>query len=386
MAFVLIVQGRQYPITPKGITIGRGPENAIVLADERASRLHARVWLQGTQVYVQDMGSTNGTFVNDSRISGPHPLRVGDRVKIGQTTLQLAMTPGPVSAPSSVPLWPVLAIIGVVVLVGVLLLAVVRPSGTGIPPTPVDPIERGRLATVMISVCLSVEGKEHCLPVGSGSVVDPRGYILTNYHVVDIGDSLEALEALGLGLQASFLISVNSERTDEPVRPAYRAEILETDKRLDLAILHITARSDGGPLRGQLNMVTVPLGDSDQLNYGDEIRILGYPATGVLLEEEELDLETLEAVLESLEKQLARMTVTLTRGTVSGFLADNLGHQRGWIKTDAEITEGNSGGLAMNAAGELIGVPTLVTVQEDLGRLGYLRPINLARPLLSRIP
>ncbi len=52
-------------------------------------------------------------------------------------------------------------------------------------------------------------------------------------------------------------------------------------------------------------------------------------------------------------------TPTLTRGTVSGFLLDDENNlPQGWIKTDAEINPGNSGGMAINANGELIGVPT----------------------------
>ncbi len=385
MAVVLIVQGRQYPVTPKGVTVGRGPDNTIVLADEKVSWHHARVWIQGTQVYVQDLGSTNGTFVNEKQISAPRLLKAGDRITIGRTTLQVAMTPGPASAPS-MPLWPVLGLIGVVVLAGLLLLAVSRMPGSTPTPTPMDPVERARLATVMISLCLSFpeSGKEYCLPAGSGSVVDARGYILTNHHVVEAAALLEAAGVENVAV--TILISTNPPRQDEPVQPAYHAEILETNERLDLAILRITSRSDGRPLRGQLSLVSLPIGDSDQVRYGDEIRIFGYPAIGVTLDEEELeDVADLEELLKKLENQFARMTVTLTRGTVSGFVEDQ-GYPRGWIKTDAEISGGSSGGVAINEAGELIGVPTVVIAARDLGRLGYLRPINLARPLLNRIP
>ena len=79
-------------------------------------------------------------------------------------------------------------------------------------------------------------------------------------------------------------------------------------------------------------------------------------------------------------------TLTLTKGTVSGFLEDEMGNKRGWIKSDAELAPGNSGGLAINEAGELIGVPSRnVPEARTLGRMGYLRAINLAHPLLRQV-
>jgi serine protease Do len=78
-------------------------------------------------------------------------------------------------------------------------------------------------------------------------------------------------------------------------------------------------------------------------------------------------------------------TVTLTRGTVSGFLTDEAGRSRGWIKTDAEINPGNSGGMAINDRGELIGVPTIVVSGEKVtGKIGVIRPINLARTIIDQ--
>ena len=81
-------------------------------------------------------------------------------------------------------------------------------------------------------------------------------------------------------------------------------------------------------------------------------------------------------------------TPTFTRGTVSGFLVDEvLGLDRGWIKTDAEINRGNSGGMAINDRGELIGIPTLVfSDQEVSGKLGEVRPIHHAQKFLDQVP
>jgi predicted component of type VI protein secretion system len=76
--------------------IGRHAEGAGRLADdEEISRLHARVSVDADGVCsVEDLGSTNGTFVNGLRISGPEVLAVGDTIELGQTTLSVQELPG----------------------------------------------------------------------------------------------------------------------------------------------------------------------------------------------------------------------------------------------------------------------------------------------------
>jgi putative serine protease PepD len=99
------------------------------------------------------------------------------------------------------------------------------------------------------------------------------------------------------------------------------------------------------------------------MRIGDPIAILGFPGLG-------------------------GDTPTFTRGTVSGFLPDNSIHQDfGWIKTDAEVNRGNSGGMAINANGELIGVPTMAAVDTEVtGKISEIRPINLAKVVTDAIP
>ena len=71
-------------------TIGRSADNQIALAgDDFASGHHARVESARDGVWVIDLGSTNGTFVNGERIDGRHRLREGDVVQVGDTELRL---------------------------------------------------------------------------------------------------------------------------------------------------------------------------------------------------------------------------------------------------------------------------------------------------------
>lgn len=71
-------------------TLGRDVNNAIVLEDDFVSATHATLTFRGRAWYVEDAGSTNGTFVNGSRIEGIAPLSFGDELQIGQIRLRLA--------------------------------------------------------------------------------------------------------------------------------------------------------------------------------------------------------------------------------------------------------------------------------------------------------
>jgi pSer/pThr/pTyr-binding forkhead associated (FHA) protein len=70
------------------VIIGRAPECAVSIDDEFASNQHSKVYQTEGRYYVEDLGSTNGTYVNGRRIHYPTELRNGDRVKIGRTVMQ----------------------------------------------------------------------------------------------------------------------------------------------------------------------------------------------------------------------------------------------------------------------------------------------------------
>jgi pSer/pThr/pTyr-binding forkhead associated (FHA) protein len=83
-------KGQAFEAGPVPATIGRSADNQIALAgDDFASGHHARVESARDGVWVIDLGSTNGTFVNGERIDGRHRLREGDVVQVGDTELRL---------------------------------------------------------------------------------------------------------------------------------------------------------------------------------------------------------------------------------------------------------------------------------------------------------
>jgi pSer/pThr/pTyr-binding forkhead associated (FHA) protein len=78
------VPGMEYEVG-EGAVMGRGDQAEIRLEDPFASSRHARLVRQGAAVVLEDLGSTNGTYLNEELLSGPQPLHAGDRVRIGDS-------------------------------------------------------------------------------------------------------------------------------------------------------------------------------------------------------------------------------------------------------------------------------------------------------------
>jgi pSer/pThr/pTyr-binding forkhead associated (FHA) protein len=80
-------EGRVIPLE-RGITIGRSDGADLSIVDAFVSHMHARILRRGTYHFVEDLGSTNGTFLNDLRVEHDAQLKVHDTLRIGQTTLR----------------------------------------------------------------------------------------------------------------------------------------------------------------------------------------------------------------------------------------------------------------------------------------------------------
>ena len=80
--------GREFEIAGV-LTIGRDRSVGLVLADQEISRRHASVSAEGDGIVVEDLGSTNGTYVNGEQISEKRMLTVGEKVRLGNSVLQL---------------------------------------------------------------------------------------------------------------------------------------------------------------------------------------------------------------------------------------------------------------------------------------------------------
>ncbi len=228
------------------------------------------------------------------------------------------------------------------------------PVSQSAPPVPMR--ERAMAATVQLIVPNDNDPSNPF--IGSGSIVRSDGLILTNFHV--IGDRIKQTFYNTHGIVYITLVVLPNGTLGK----RYMAVPELWDTQVDLAILRISAESDGAPIRETLKLPVIELGDSDVPRSGDTIFIHGFPGVGGI------------------------DSLTTTRGIVAGFEVARVQgtEQRIWIKTDAQISRGNSGGIATDENGRLIGVPTAVTFDPTLPTaLGYVRPINLALPLLQRI-
>jgi len=216
--------------------------------------------------------------------------------------------------------------------------------------------------------------------VGSGTILSPSGLILTNAHVA----SPTTVGAPELEPDVLVVALVISE--DRPAAPSYTARVLAVDGFLDLAVIQIVATANGTTVDpGSLNLPYVQMANSDTVHVGDNINIFGFPSIG-------------------------GNTITFTKGTVSGFSSEDPLGDRAWIKTDATISGGNSGGLAADGNGNIIGVPTIAASSREAetsdcrqvqdtngdgvvdrndscvpigGFLNGIRPVNLALPLIQ---
>ena len=186
---------------------------------------------------------------------------------------------------------------------------------------------------------------------GSGSLIDARGYILTNFHVVGHLTAEGGVPGTLINAENRYAIAtVDSAR--QGARPRFVAAVVRADVRLDLALLRIVSDQSGHPVRGA-PFTTVELGHTRTLRPGSALWAFGFP--------------------------LGVRTINVTGGHVTGFEM-NARDDVAWLRSDAEFNPGNSGGMLVDAHGRLMAVPTQV-----LSGASTLEPVELARPA-ERIP
>jgi Do/DeqQ family serine protease len=177
------------------------------------------------------------------------------------------------------------------------------------------------------------ESKEQGL--GSGVIVSPDGYILTNNHVVEGADSL-------------------SVEMPPPDNRKFTAKLIGADPKTDVAVVKIDAT----------NLPTVTLADSDKLRVGDIVFAVGNP------------LEVGETVT---------MGIVSAKGRQVGILDDVHGYEN-FIQTDAAINLGNSGGPLLDAKGRLVGINSAI-ISPSRGNIGigFAIPANMAASVMQSL-
>ncbi len=164
--------------------------------------------------------------------------------------------------------------------------------------------------------------------MGSGSIIDDEGYILTNHHVVGLADRI-------------IVVMYDGEEKD--------AKIVGTDPESDIAVIKI--EGDGLPV--------LPMGDSETILVGEDVIAVGNPFG---------------------------LIQTVTYGIVSAKGRSNVGinEYENFIQTDAAINPGNSGGPLVNLRGEIVGVNSAIFSQSGgYQGIGFAVPINMASKIMK---
>ncbi len=172
---------------------------------------------------------------------------------------------------------------------------------------------------------------------GSGVVISPEGYIVTNYHVVENSDDVSVTFSNNMILSA---------------------KMIGWDRNSDLAVLKVDPE--------RTNLTTIDLGDSQNLEVGDWVIAIGNPF---------------------------RLSSTVTTGIVSAldrpmdiFEANTELGVKDFIQTDAAINPGNSGGALLNLAGQLVGINTAIATETGVSQgAGFAVPVNLVSHVVNEI-
>ncbi len=236
---------------------------------------------------------------------------------------------------------------------------------------------------------------------GTGFIVNKEGYILTNAHVVDTslnaqsealwpdltdriyqdisytlpGDSAESISWVAnllldyiwingsLRGDGTILIGVMDPKNKgatfaDSIRNGYRVDVKKFGQPYpnlgkDLAVLKID---------GDGNFPTLPLGSFGQVNLGDTIYVIGYPGAADLKDND--------------------LTATITSGIVSAFKKTEQGDYK-VIQIDAAVSPGNSGGPVLNSNGEVIGIATYGSTQNQ--SFNWILPIDLGKEFLNEL-
>ncbi len=364
------IVARRLEITGSRIVIGRDEHCDVPIDDVRASRNHAFVETRPDgSVAIADLGSTNGTYVDGRRITEATPLRGGEEIRIGGTSIYVARSefeplpppssqaPAPSPGPAtlerrilqrSVRRSTILAAaaVGLAVMVIALFATGVLPPESTPAPSPSAPsleeiVRAARPSVVLVQTY--VGGQQSGW--GSGWVYDAeQGLIVTNGHVVNGADE--------------FRVGIAGQ--DGLVDPAdlRSAEVVAVAPCDDLAVLRVEDTSE---------LKTIPMGSQDDLEQGAKVTSLGFP-----------DTFTRGHVY-----QQSDGTVAVVKEKALGGL--DIPAYPNIIQTTAAINAGNSGGPLVNLSGRVVGVSSASTIADVAENQGFAIGVDRVKELLPTL-
>ncbi len=190
---------------------------------------------------------------------------------------------------------------------------------------------------------------------GSGSIIDSRGLILTNYHVIGDNETNQFYNADGI----SYIYVTLDPR--DPPKLQFIAQVVDADAGRDLAVLRIIATTNGEPPADCLSLPTVTINMDQQVEIGQKVTSVGYSGVG-------------------------GETVSIASGQVVGFeevsMSSTSSRTFEAIKYDASDSRGSSGGPVINEDNEQVAV-VFAGMSDNADSLGYARPVTLAEDLIA---
>jgi S1-C subfamily serine protease len=348
-------QGHAADVAGDRFLVGRGSDCELTLADGEASRRHALLRPQADgSVVLEDLGSTNGTFVNGRRINGPVTLRGGERVRIGDTELNFldgvaaqTQQPSPATAPpppgaaaaaaaagggagaaaaGSAPPTPsrierimlrrsvnramiIAGISGAIALIAVVVVVIIVLTGGSSAPSSSEIVAAVKPATVDVLISQTGEG---VVAGGTGWVLDAdRGLIVSNNHVINGADQVQVV--------------VDGQKRN--------AQVVAAAPCQDMSVIRV---ADNAGLK------TMPLGSQSDLKAGDTVVAVGFPASAS-------PQDHLVATVGSVSDPKTEYDVPQAADVP---ILSNV------VQTDAAINPGNSGGPLVDQDKELVGMNT----------------------------
>jgi hypothetical protein len=214
---------------------------------------------------------------------------------------------------------------------------------------------------------------------GSGTVVTKQGHILTNNHVISFNHPLPE----GITIVPERYVFMTFENNSDP-KPVctFDPSHMPHDTVVDIAMVKCEHDIKGNDWDNKLVWDAVNVGDPAAMVQGDDLWVFGYPGAGQDPRKKNVDFFTLPSM-------------NVSEGKFSGVVNEQdteTTHHISWVKTDAEISGGNSGGCATDDDGNYIGIPTEVHTDTresqggdggTLGHVGFLRPTNLLKTYID---
>lgn len=383
-------------VVKPAVVVGRSRACDVQVGSDVVSSKHAIIRFSGHTAVLEDLGSTNGTFVNGTPVAGSVQFGPGDTVQLGAGGPVLRIRGDaaanaahgaqrqPITSGNRLLIFGCLAgcltmfVLFVIAGGATALLLVVSRSGRTVDSIVSNKDELQQSVAFLAAGIKGIrvaDGEPVILPLGTGTgfVVTPDGYLFTNRHVVESIVAFQRTGILTIGeqrltkqqLESGPLVSVSGEIRAVLGGKEYEARVVHVSRKYDFAVLKIDAE----------NLPYFRLASRDEAPLGRDAYALGFPgvARKPLSREQELSNQIKESRASDQVVDLfssSAFSVVVTKGVV-GRVSREEATGITWIAHDVEIRPGNSGGPLCLADGTVVGINTYIYHESEVATIYY---------------